>query len=359
MGTISERRRQDGSAVYTAQVRVMRDGKSVSTSSSFDRRSAAEAWLRRKEAELLRPNGFEKLSRTKRNTATLADAIDKYLAQSEQQIGRTKAQVLDAIKRYAIADMICEDIHSKDIVEFAQELLAGGRQPQTVANYLSHLSAIFQIAGPAWKMPLDPNEMKAAMIVSKRLGMTQKSAKRDRRPTIAEMDALMQHFAERSKRANAMPMHRICAFALFSTRRQDEITRIKWEHLEPGRILVEDMKHPGQKWGNDVWVDLPPEAEAIIRSMPQTAAQIFPYKATAITAAFTRACKFLGIEDLHFHDLRHEGVSRQFEMGKTIPQAASVSGHRSWSSLQRYAHLRQTGDRWAAWKWTQNTAAPS
>jgi integrase len=54
---------------------------------------------------------------------------------------------------------------------------------------------------------------------------------------------------------------------------------------------------------------------------------------------------------LHFHDLRHEGISRLFEIGRTIPQAASVSGHRSWSSLQRYTHIRQTGDKYAGWKW--------
>jgi integrase len=60
---------------------------------------------------------------------------------------------------------------------------------------------------------------------------------------------------------------------------------------------------------------------------------------------------FLAIDDLHFHDLRHEGVSRLFEMGRTIPQVASVSGHRSWQSLQRYTHLRQVGDKYAGWKW--------
>src|SRR5262245_47127893 len=80
--------------------------------------------------------------------------------------------------------------------------------------------------------------------------------------------------------------------------------------------------------------------------------RIFPFTTDAISAAWTRACQFLGIEDLHFHDLRHDGVSRLFEMGKTIPQAASVSGHRSWSSLKRYAHLRQTGDKYVNWKWS-------
>jgi hypothetical protein len=42
---------------------------------------------------------------------------------------------------------------------------------------------------------------------------------------------------------------------------------------------------------------------------------------------------------------------KAFEMGKTIPQAAAASGHRSWSSLKRYTHIRQTGDKYANWKW--------
>lgn len=156
-------------------------------------------------------------------------------------------------------------------------------------------------------------------------------------------------------------MQLIVPFALFSTRRQEEITRIEWESLDEdhSRILVRDMKNPGQKIGNDVWVDLPPEALTIVKTMPRTAPQIFPYTVDAIGAAFTRACLLLGIttdrmpdeKRLHFHDLRHEGISRLFEMGRSIPQVAAVSGHRSWQSLQRYSHIRQTGDRYVEWKW--------
>jgi integrase len=72
-----------------------------------------------------------------------------------------------------------------------------------------------------------------------------------------------------------------------------------------------------------------------------------PYPTDAIQRG-VHALKVLGIDDLHFHDLRHEGVSRLFEIGRSIPQAASVSGHQSWSSLKRYAHMRQTGDKYAA-----------
>ncbi len=103
----------------------------------------------------------------------------------------------------------------------------------------------------------------------------------------------------------------------------------------------------------------PSEAERIVKTMPAESSRIFPYTTDAVGTAFTRACKLLGIKDLHFHDLRHEGVSRLFEMGKTIPQAASVSGHRSWPSLQRYSHLRATGDKWAGWKWLDKIAPPA
>jgi len=111
------------------------------------------------------------------------------------------------------------------------------------------------------------------------------------------------------------------------------------------------MKNPGEKRGNNVWVDLPDPAVAIIKAMPTKGDLIFPYSTDAIGAAFTRACKILGIADLHFHDLRHDGVSRLFEMGLNIPHVAAVSGHRAWSSLQRYTHLRMVGDKYADWKW--------
>ena len=46
--------------------------------------------------------------------------------------------------------------------------------------------------------------------------------------------------------------------------------------------------------------------------------------------------------DLHFHDLRHEAISRFFEMGLTTPEVASISGHRDIRMLMRYAHpMRQ------------------
>ena len=39
-------------------------------------------------------------------------------------------------------------------------------------------------------------------------------------------------------------------------------------------------------------------------------------------------------------DLRHEAISRFFELGLSVPEVALISGHRDPRMLFRYTHLR-------------------
>ena len=39
-------------------------------------------------------------------------------------------------------------------------------------------------------------------------------------------------------------------------------------------------------------------------------------------------------------DLRHEAISRFFEMGLSVPEVAVISGHKDARMLFRYTHLR-------------------
>lgn len=356
MGTIVQRARKDGSVGYTAQIRIKRGGRVAFTEArTFDSADKARRWMVKREAEMLKPGALDAV---KRSGQTLSDLIDAYVKTFAKDIGRTKAQVLEAVKGYSIGEMVAEEITSAEIVAFARTL-GHGRQPQTVLNYLSHLSSVFSVARAAWGVQIDRNVMRDAMEAAKHFGLTQKSLKRERRPTIEELDRLMAHFGGVAARRSSMPMQKVVLFAIYSARRQEEITRIRWDDLEPGRVLVRDMKHPGDKRGNDQWCLLVPEAEAVALSMPRVAPEIFPFTTDAISAAFTRACKVLEIQNLRFHDLRHEAASRLFEMGWTIPRVAEVTGHRTWQSLQRYSHLRQTGDKLAGWRWApETTKAP-
>jgi len=350
MGTIIGRTRKDGSKAFTAQIVIKNRGVVHREAQTFDRKQAANAWIVKREAELKRPGGLEQ-----NEDPTLAAVIDRYIAESRNIVLGTKAQVLKSIKNSDLGETKCSEITSKMLVSFARDLNESV-EPQTCGNYFSHLSNIFTVAGPAWAYPLSRRTFDDAVTVIKKLGLIRKAVERDRRPTLGELDQLMEHFGRiRENRPSSIPMQKIVAFAIFSTRRQEEITLLRWADLEDDRILVRDMKHPGDKKGNNVYCELPPEAIAIIKTMPHDE-RIFPYSTEAISAAFTRACKILGVADLRFHDLRHEGISRLFEMDRTIPQVAAVSGHRSWTSLKPYTHIRQSKDKYENWKWKARTS---
>jgi integrase len=347
MGTIVARSRKDGSKAFTAQIVIKKGGAIVHREAeTFDRKQAANAWIVKREAELKRPDGLER-----KEDPTLAAVIDRYIKESRNPISGTRAQTLGAIKNSDLGETKCSEITANALVSFARELTKNV-EPQTCGNYFSSISNVFTIARPAWGYPLSRQEFDDALVVIRKLGLIRKANERTRRPTLEELDQLMEHFGRiRDHRPSSIPMQKIVAFALFSTRRQEEITLLRWDDLDDDRILVRDMKHPGDKKGNNVYCELPPEAVAVIKSMPRIKPEIFPYSTDAISAAFTRACKILGIEDLRFHDLRHEGISRLFEISRTIPQAAAVSGHRSWTSLKRYTHIRQSRDKYENWKW--------
>jgi integrase len=51
--------------------------------------------------------------------------------------------------------------------------------------------------------------------------------------------------------------------------------------------------------------------------------------------------KRAGLEDLRFHDLRHEATSRFFERGTLdMMEIATITGHKTMHMLRRYTHLR-------------------
>ncbi|WP_323041677.1 tyrosine-type recombinase/integrase [Gemmobacter sp.] len=113
-------------------------------------------------------------------------------------------------------------------------------------------------------------------------------------------------------------------------------------------LLIRDRKDPRRKVGNDQRIPLLSisgyDPCALIEEQRQLSGgggdRIFPYNGRSVGTAFRRACRNLEIDDLHFHDLRHEATSRLFEAGFTIEQVALVTGHKDWKMLRRYTHIR-------------------
>jgi integrase len=344
MGTITPRSTKSG-LVYTAQIRIKRGRKVVhSESKTFERKAIAQRWMTMREAELHRPGALNMGPDPK-----LSEVVNKYLEESTGHIGKTKRRILETIAASDVGELKCSAVTSVALVDWVNTLNC---KPPTKRTYISHLSPVFRVAQAAWGYPLHKQQMEDAAVVLKKLGATAKSAERTRRPTLDELERILNYFKEvEARQPGGVPMVALIVFSIFSGRRQGETCRILWEDVEPGRVLVRQMKNPEKKLTNNVYCDLTLEAQRIIEAQPRKDERIFPYNAPSVSTIFARACRFLEIEDLRFHDLRHEAASRLFEMGWTIPHVAAVTGHATWQSLQRYTHVRQTGDKYKDWKW--------
>lgn len=101
-------------------------------------------------------------------------------------------------------------------------------------------------------------------------------------------------------------------------------------------IVLNDTKNGDQRT-----IPLTDVAMSLIKPFMTTSGnQVFSYTSNGFKSAWRLAMIDLGIVDLHFHDLRHEAISRLVEMGTlNLIEIASISGHRSMSMLKRYSHI--------------------
>ncbi|MCV6612873.1 MAG: site-specific integrase [Amphritea sp.] len=375
MATIRKRKRKDGSVSYTAQIRINQNNAEVYQESrtfspgKFDNpHRAAKQWAVTREADLHRTKPWESDGHA---GLTVGEGMRLYVEEvgsSPGGIGKTKCSCMLLM---ADEPLICNVTLLKCDSALLMKLLRKRSQedkaaPATVLQDVIYFRVMMEYARIVWGVPVELQYIDDVRKTAARLGLIGKSEERERRPGLGELGKIMAYYdRDRTHRtpANAqrIPMQRLVPFLIFSTRRVSEVTRIEWDDLDADsqRVLVRDMKHPRSKKGNHRWVHLPDRAWSLLMQQPRTEGEprIFPYEAKSISTSFQRACahKDVAIEDLHLHDLRHEGISHYFELGWGIPQVAMVSGHTSWDSLKRYTHLTKPEpvDKYKSWPWLE------
>ena len=90
-------------------------------------------------------------------------------------------------------------------------------------------------------------------------------------------------------------------------------------------------------------VPLSPAALAILKDMAKAknGDQVFALTAEQITASMKRLRAKSGLENIRFHDLRHEATSRFFENSDLdVMEIKAITGHKTLQMLSRYTHLR-------------------
>lgn len=332
------------SGSWRAQVR--RKGHYVSE--TFPRREDARQWATDAERQIDR-GGTPAPSRIARLN-TFGDLIDLHIADLKEvgkSLGRSKSATLVTLKR-ELGSRSMVELDRERVIKFGRKRAAQGADPMTLSMDIGDIKLVLSHAAAVHGLSVLVEPVDLARIALKRLDLVGKSNERDRRPTDDELEKLFALFDCNPRLT--IPMTRIAKFAIATAMRQEEICRVTWNDLNTRTKIpmIRDRKDPREKKGNDQRIPLLAvsgyDSLALIeeqRAMRTNMGdRIFPYNHRSAGTTFRRACGELEIQDLHFHDLRHEGTSRLFEVGFTIEQVSLVTGHKDWKMLRRYTHLK-------------------
>ncbi|TAN05060.1 MAG: site-specific integrase [Rhodanobacteraceae bacterium] len=318
-------------------------------SKTFRIKRDAEDWSRRTEDDMVR-GAYVRNAAAER--MTVATALERYLREvtptkkpSTQQSERRRAVWLAAeLGRYSLTALTPEVIAGYRDRRLAGDVGADGKQHprsnNTVRLELALLGHLFTVALKEWGLGLTYNPVLSIRRPAPGAGRDRRLSPDEERRLLGAVDAYsnpMLGWIVRLALETGMRASEIRAL----TRKQVDLTRRvvrlhDTKNASPRtvpltrravEVLRAALDNPVRPIGSDLVFFGEPGHDGKRRS----------YEFNPAWLEIKHSC---GLADLHFHDLRHEAVSRLVEAGLSDQEVAAISGHKSMQMLKRYTHLR-------------------
>ena len=348
MASIVKRTAQDGSVSYRVQVRIKGF---PSQSATFARLTDAKRW--EKETEVAIHDGkYFKTAEAKKHS--FAKMIDRYIkevlplkpksiAAQKNQLHWWKEQLGDHLLSSITSSLISqqrnklatETLRKKIIMEDGKKRIKDiKRTPSTINRYTAALSHVCTIAVKEWEW-LENNPMSKISKFKEPRGRVRFLSDEERHRLMAAC-----------RESSSSILHLAVVLALSTGARKMEILGLRWENIDFKRkvITLQQTKNGERR--------LLPLAGYGLELLEEYASRehsgkdfVFPNKfGTApveIKRCWQAAIKKAGIDDFHFHDLRHSAASYLAMNGASSGEIAEVLGHKTLSMVKRYAHLSE------------------
>lgn len=201
------------------------------------------------------------------------------------------------------------------------------RSPASVNMELCVLSRIFTLAVDLEQAAINPCRKVRKMRVNNR---------RERYLSDAEETALLAQLVGR--RRHLAP---IVQLALGTGMRRGELLRLCWSKVDFGRGVIHITQ---TKTDRDRQLPMSQPVRQVLLSLRKDRKGEFVIHSrdgkpvVEIKRAFRAACDDAGIEDFHFHDLRHTFATRVGDAGHNSRTIAALLGHANTAMTERYTH---------------------
>ena len=316
----------------TFRVRITRQGKST-LSGTFYSRNEALQWAKDIEAKL-HLGIYEEITPKIARNISFREAAQHYLKTHSihKKIVRCETSRLKIlIERWG--DLPIEQINKAAILELRDDLLSLGRSGETINHYFNTLSKLFQMLVGDWDLVI-ANPIKGI----KRMPPSHGRSKR----VTSDIEKILLNSCD------AISLSLLCSiikFAIQTGMRRGEIMGLTWTDIDlPNRkAYLHQTKN-----GEPRQVPLTRQAMAVLEALSRDEERVFPMSMTCLRSQFERIKehakpKWDGkgsnpFEDLRFHDLRHEALSRLSDIGLNVIELSHISGHKTLGMLKRYTH---------------------
>ncbi len=261
---------------------------------SFNTKADAQRWAQDLEAEANR-SGWVADTRLAEKT-TLRELLTRYCAEVTpgKRGAVSEASRINSILRCPMSHRTLAKLTSADVATYRDERLKSVA-PATVVRELNTVSHAIEIATREWGLWLPRNPVKLVRRPQVPRGRTRRLKAGEEARLLAACDS-----------GRTPLMKPLIILAIETAMRRRAVAILKGLKADKGG-----------------------DAE-----------RVFPATGNSIRLAFEHLRVRAEMDDFHFHDLRHEAVSRLFEKGLNIAEVSAISGHKELKMLQRYTHLR-------------------
>jgi len=352
MANITKRKYKSGT---TYRVRIKHKGEIINTA-TFDTMREAKSWAAIQDALIAKekPNDMRLAKRV-----TLAELLNTYAEKKSKNKKGGKVEqdrIRFMIENYPLMQEKIAYIHKADIAALRDNLKKAGKGAQSIQHELKLIRQAIDLALNETRLSLPENP--AASVSMPKLPDARK-----RRLVGDEYELLLAA-------CKFHPWLKECIIiAVETAMRRGELLS-----LTPSLIDIDNryIHLPATKNGDERDIPMSSRVISIIRPLLVDKGEdelLFSIDPNSLTRAFRNACKRAcvhvleqqqgcrrscqkpgkkgcpGIQDLHFHDLRHEAISRFFE-NTTLrtEQIMLISGHKTYAMLKRYINLRPDTD---------------
>lgn len=328
MAAINKHIGSDGKTTYRARIRLK--GYPLQTA-TFKRLTDAKKWVQDTESAIREGRHF-KTAEAKKHT--LADLVDRYV---KDVLPTKPKQIKDQGHQLGwwkerLGSRLLSDITTALIVE-CRDSLGESRSNATVVRYMAALSHAFTIAVNEWQW-LEDSPMRKVKKPKESRGRVRFLDNDERTKLLTACKESSNHW-----------LYTCVILALSSGMRQSELMGLKWSdiNLKEGFLILHETKN-----GDRRRVPLSGLALSLLQDHEKAkrldSPLLFPsnkdiQKPIDLRKPWETALKQAGINDFHWHDLRHCTASYLAMNGASLAEIAEVLGHKTLQMVKRYAHL--------------------